>query len=226
VAADVVMQTSRQVQDYLLCASCEDGLNKGGEAWLLGKLARMDAGFELYDLLRECPPDEIEDGAAIYAAARNAKIDAAKISHFAMGIFWKSSVHSWRGREREPLIELGKYGEEARLFLTGEKPFSEHMALTVCVVPPPVKAFAFTNPYPCDVKGLHTFVFFVPGIMFLLSVGRVIPDELKRICIESNALRPVVMKDLNAGIMGIFKEVSAGARKSRNVIEYAKTRQK
>jgi hypothetical protein len=224
VGADVVMQTSRQTQDYLLCASCEDVLNKGGESWLLGKVARMDAGFELYDLLRECPPDVAEDGTEIYAASRNAKIDAAKISHFAMGVFWKASVHSWRGGESEPLIELGKYREEARLFVTGETRFSEHMALTVCVVPPPVKAFAFTNPYRCDVTELHTFGFVVPGIMFLLRVGRRIPDELKRICIESNALRPIVMSDLNAEIMGVFRDVSVHARKSRNVIEYAKAR--
>jgi hypothetical protein len=224
VGADVVMQTSRQTQDYLLCADCEDLLNKGGESWLLGKVARMDAGFELYELLRECPPDAAENGTEIYATSRNPRIDAAKISHFAMGVFWKAAVYSWRGRVSEPLIELGKYREEARLFVAGETPFSEHMALTVCVVPPPVKAFGFTNPYRCDVKELHTFAFVLPGIMFLLRVGKCIHNDLKRICIGSNPLRPIVTSDLNAEIMNVFRDVSAGARKSRNVIKYAKMR--
>ena len=47
VAADVVMQTSRQVQDYLLCAACEDALNKGGESWLFGEAGTYGRGIRI-----------------------------------------------------------------------------------------------------------------------------------------------------------------------------------
>src|SRR5258708_18866960 len=155
VSADVVMLTSLQTQDYVLCRECEAVLVKGGENWLLPKLATIDGEFPLYDILREGTPDAAEDEQQIYAAIRNPKIDVAKISHFAMGVFWKASAHSWRGKTSEPLIELGKYREEVRAFIRGKGPFPQNMALAVCVLPPPVKAFAFTKPYRGDADDVH-----------------------------------------------------------------------
>jgi hypothetical protein len=224
VTADVVMQTSYQTQDYLLCLECEDVLNKRGENWLLPKLATIDGKFPLYDMLRQGTPVAEQDQRQIYAAARNPKIDVAKISHFAMGVFWKAAAHSWRGGTTEPLIELGKYREEVRAFVRGEGPFPQNMALTVCVLPPPVKAFVFTKPYRGDVVDVHVFVFVVPGIQFVLKVGNLVTREMKRICIESDPLRPILVADLSAEIIGVFKDVSSKAHKSRKLLEYMKSK--
>ena len=48
---EVIMQTSRQTQDYLLCAVCDNSLSEHGENWVLPKLKTWDKGFPLYDLL-------------------------------------------------------------------------------------------------------------------------------------------------------------------------------
>jgi hypothetical protein len=109
VGGGIVLPTDRQTQDYLLCEECEDVLNKGGERWILDKLATWERLFPLYDALTKYPPLFDEDGMVVYLAADNPAIDVVKLTHFALGLFWKASVHSWKGDMTDPRIELGPY---------------------------------------------------------------------------------------------------------------------
>src|SRR5579859_3058254 len=114
MSAKVVMPSSRQAQHPLLCRACEEALNKEGENWLVPRLATMDKKFPLLDLLEHNQPDvkpDIEGDLTAYVAARNPAIEINKIIHFAMGVFWKASIHSWEGGKSDPRIELGPYGE-------------------------------------------------------------------------------------------------------------------
>ncbi len=102
VGDGVLIPTDRQTQDYLLCKDCEDVLNDGGEAWIGDKLARWERTFPFYDLLTRVPPLLDEDGSTVYLAAQNPEIEVKKLIHFALGIFWKASVHPWKATRREP----------------------------------------------------------------------------------------------------------------------------
>ena len=82
-----------EVTAPLLCQQCENRLNHEGENWLLPKLATIDRKFPFYDLLVTVPPDTAEDGSAAYAYSRNEKIGYRKLTNFALGVFWKASVH-------------------------------------------------------------------------------------------------------------------------------------
>jgi hypothetical protein len=95
VGGGIVLPTDDQTQTYLLCDDCENILNRGGEAWVVGKLLTLENKFPLYDLLTQRKPNFDVDGMLIYCAAQNPQIKAAKLTHFALGIFWKESVHSW-----------------------------------------------------------------------------------------------------------------------------------
>src|SRR6266850_1626361 len=55
MTTEVMMQTSRQLQDHLLCKLCEDVLNVGGEQWLLPLLARIDQTFPLLGIVEKFP---------------------------------------------------------------------------------------------------------------------------------------------------------------------------
>jgi hypothetical protein len=105
VGDDVVMHTDRQMQDYLLCPRCEDILNKGGETWTIPKLATVEHNFPLYDILTKCPPAGQDKTWALHFTAENPEIDVEKLTHFALGIFWKASVHPWKGTEKSPMIQ-------------------------------------------------------------------------------------------------------------------------
>jgi len=60
MTTEVMMQTSRQLQDHLLCKLCEDVLNVGGEQWLLPLLARIDQTFPLLGIVEKFPPDQVD----------------------------------------------------------------------------------------------------------------------------------------------------------------------
>src|SRR5271167_136953 len=123
ISSQLVIESSRQVQDYLLCLECEDCLNRGGETWLVPLLAQREGGFPFYDLLTRVGPAIIDDDVKGFAAANNPDIQPDKLTHFAMGVFWKAAVHSWSGSSTEPLIELGPYAEPIRRYLRGGTEF-------------------------------------------------------------------------------------------------------
>ncbi len=51
VGRGVLIPSDRELQDYLLCRDCEAILNRGGEDWILDKLATYEREFPLYDIL-------------------------------------------------------------------------------------------------------------------------------------------------------------------------------
>jgi hypothetical protein len=123
ISSDLIIESDRQLQDYLLCCECEDNLNRGGESWLLPLLSQYKGPFPFYDLLTKYPPDAVDGEGAVYATIRNPEIQSDKLVHFAMGVFWKAAVHSWSGLRTEPMIDLGSYIEPVRKFLRGEAGF-------------------------------------------------------------------------------------------------------
>lgn len=217
------MSSGRELKHPLLCKECDGALSRDGEDWTLPLLATIEGKFSFYDILTRVPPDVEEPDLRGYAASRNPDIDFGKLSHFAIGVFWKASVHSWSGTRTEPQIDLGPYGEEIRKFLRGEAPFPRYVALTVGVTPPPVKDIAFCQPYLGSMKNCHFFMFYVPGIAFALSVGKGIGDA-KNNCFYSNPLHPIVVGDISSGIKSVFRTISAGAHKSQKLMKYLEER--
>jgi hypothetical protein len=209
--------TDRQLQDYLLCNECEDVLNKGGETWLLPLLAEYDGPFPFHDLLTEIPPEIVDGNAAGFAAAKNPKIECDKLAHFALGVFWKASVHSWSGRKRTPLIGLGPYQEGIRRFLRQESAFPSDIVLTIGVLPAPTKLIAFEYPNGGRSGPTHKFEFMLPGIRFVLATGKSLSDELRRTCFMAHPARPIVLMDFSEGIYrNVARALTEGETRKRS----------
>jgi hypothetical protein len=220
ITSTVIMQTSRQTKDYLLCSQCDYDLNKFGETWLLPKLKTWDKGFPLYDILAKIPPDVIEGEGAGYAACRNPEIDVHAITHFAIGIFWKASVHPWLKDRKEPRIELGPYDDKFRQFLRAEAPFPDYVVLNVGMVRPDATFSNTLEPYRGTAEGSRNYVFNVPGVQFVLTIGKTISPELKGTCFYSNALHPIIVTDLAEPMKKIFLSQSTKAHKSKKLVAY------
>src|SRR5450756_406723 len=71
-----------------------------GESWLLPKLAQQDGPFPFLDILEKGSPIASKEGGLAYIASNNPEVDIEKLTHFALGIFWKASVHSWSGTKK------------------------------------------------------------------------------------------------------------------------------
>ena len=225
VSSKIVMETSRQTQDYLLClgkGGCEERLNKGGEAWTLPMLMKKDRSFPLYDVLARTTPEVDEDDVKAYAALMIPEIDVKKLSHFAMGIFWKASVHSWKKERGEPRIKLGPYSEIIRRYLLGETEFPERVSLVVNVVAPEKAMVLFTDPVTGEDK--HSHFVYVPGIMFAIMVGGT-NTVVQAQCFAKDPNHPIMVWDrLTAQFEDKLKRQFFNAPKSRKYMEAKKLR--
>src|SRR5579864_7154127 len=179
VGGGIVIPTDRQTQDYLLCEDCEDVLNTGGETWILDKLATWERSFPLYDLLTKAPPLFDEDGMVVYLAAQNAEIDVEKLTHFALGLFWKASVHSWLGNRKDSRINLGPYSEDIRKWLLGQKAFPNYVYLVVVIEKPHRAQITMNDPYEGVRQGLRTYFRYLPGMLFLMALGKTVDETMR-----------------------------------------------
>jgi hypothetical protein len=220
ITAEVVMQTSRQTQDHLLCSECDNLLSSRGESWVLPKLQTFNQGFPLYDLLVRVPPDVTVGVGAGYATCRNPAIDVQAITHFAIGIFWTASVHSWTKHGREPRIDLGPYQEQLRLFLFGEGSFPKYVSLVVGVALPQTQFINATEPYRGGKAGGRNYIFNVPRMQFVMTVGKTITPDFVETCFYRNPLHPIIVTDLAKSMMAIFRRHSAKAHRSKKLVEY------
>ena len=195
VGKGFLLPTDRQTWTYLLCNDCERILNDGGESWIADKLATWERSFPLYSVLTQRPPYFEEDGTSIYYAATNPDISVAKLKHFALGMFWKASVHSWSASEREPRIELGPYSDAIRIWLINGTDFPRHVYLCVDIARPERAQIVLIDPFEADRNEWRTFFFLVPGVSFILEVGKGVNDAAKSLCIQNNPDAPITVCD-------------------------------
>lgn len=224
MTTDEIAVANKEVTAFLLCRECEDRLNRDGENWLLPKLATIGQKFPFYDLLVTVPPDTAEDGSAAYACSRNDKIGFRKLTNFAVGVFWKASVHSWEDGKTEPIIDLAKYRESFRLFLMREGPFPERAYLTIGVTPPEKAVIGFNLPMLRGTHPYHHYLFYVPGIIFALGVGKQVTAEHKQTCFFSDPLHPIIVADLSQDIYKLVGRRTRRAVKSQEVQKYLNAR--
>ena len=218
VANGVVMQTDRQVQDYLLCLDCEDILNKGGETWVCPKLATVKDGFPLYDLLMKGPAAFQDQMGGTYSAALNPHIDVERLTHFAMGIFWKGAVHTWRMGREKMRIDLGPYAEPIRLWLRGKSAFPKNVNLTLAMARPENTLVVLTGPTKQSPKRWHSFSLQVPGLLFTLHVGKLMDSEIKECCFHQDPAHPIFVSD---DVMGaLWKRMAEQYREYRKTKSY------
>jgi hypothetical protein len=223
-SSKLVLASSRHIQHPLLCVDCERALNEGGESWILPLFAQYEGPFTFFDLLGAIRPDVTFEGYDGFSAARIPAIKSEKMIHFALGVYWKAAVHSWKGGVREPSINLGPYTERIRKFLRGEAGFPEKVALTVGVMRPPVKDIAFLAPYQGNARAYHNFIFYTSGMVWALLVGKAVDDEQRKSCFATNPGHPVLVGDFSPDIRQIFQATVKTAKRARNVEKYLKPR--
>jgi len=196
----VVMPTDRQIKSYLLCSDCEDVLSKGGETWVCPKLAWVNRSFRLYDLLKEAGGYVVDaESEGLFWAANNPAINVEKIAHFAMGIFWKAGVHSWKRGDSAPMIDLGGHEEEIRLWLRGKGPFPNDVTLNFGVSSLRRAQLMIGQPVEVPIRSVgrtwRHYRLHLVGAMFSINVGETISMDERMICFYRSPQHPVLLSD-------------------------------
>src|SRR5262249_45657439 len=97
---DIILPTSRQVSDYVLCEKCEQLFSSNGENYV-SKLVFDSRDFPLLDRMNVAMTVKVETNLRVYSASAMG-LDVDKIAYFALSVFWRASVHSWHtiGKQR------------------------------------------------------------------------------------------------------------------------------
>ena len=64
------------------------------------------------------------------------------------------------------------------------------------------------------------FFFYVPGIMFVLQVGKQISDYERQLCFYSDPLHPIIVANLAKDFYGLVGRHTAKAVRSKEVSDY------
>jgi len=94
------------------------------------------------------------------------------------------------------------------------------MGLVLGVLPREKALISFNQPYRGSARDCHNFIFYIPGIQTVLTVGRRQPEYMSKICFATNPAHPILVADLSSDVMGLFRRVAVKAHKSRKLIEY------
>jgi hypothetical protein len=85
--------SEKQLQTKLLCAGCEDRLNKLGERYFLQNCLQTDGSFPIYEKIQANPASFVPvNQGTRYWRAREIDADYEKLAYFAASLFWRFAV--------------------------------------------------------------------------------------------------------------------------------------
>lgn len=198
MSATRTIESSRQIQDHILCAECEDRFNRGGESWVLSQMAR-EKGFPLQEKLLAASPIQSIPGLTTYAAGRIKGIDVDKLEYFALSVFWRASVHTWKPPfgEKYERLELGPYRERLGLYLLGG-PFPKDVVTLISVCTASEFDRGMFPPFPGIPRPNEgrPYSFLIPGIQFSMVLGRGMTAESRELSSHISPERRVFISPL------------------------------
>ena len=148
-------------------------------------------------MLEQVRPVAATAEAAIYSAADVPTLPIDKLVYFCASVIWRASLRDWLiGRRTHPALEIGRrYEEEIRLFLLGQTSFPQNAAVAVNVsrLAQPLMVCNFPDPLRAD--SFHAHRLCIPGVNFVVMLGKHIPEDIRQMCILRGPLHPIVVSD-------------------------------
>jgi hypothetical protein len=193
MTTDVVVKTSRQVRDYVLCANCEDLFNKGGEKYLTSLVWRRRNGFPLLDRLRLALPILRGQGYQIFSGDQ-VGIDTDKLAYYAVSVIWRSGIHQWRtlGRQTMSVVLAVEEEEKIRRYLIGETGLPVSVGVVVNVCEDLASQFLVLTPTCLEFSpNCSIYRLLVRGIDFNVLIAGASKSEV--CCVRSSAKRIFLM---------------------------------
>ena len=210
--------SSKQVKDYVFCGDCEQLLSHQGENWFCPLLPTVGGPFPLRERLTKAPTLYRDENMAIFPTVDNPEVDTAKLTHFALGMFLKAAVHSWKKGSTKPYIQMVPEDVEAiRLYLLGKGDLPKWMVLCITVdsLVTPLQ-MAIQSYQMEDKQGLKRYVFYVPGVFFQLFIGDG-ATEKSGACFGAHHDRPILMENVSFSVRNTSREEFKGAKKTKKL---------
>jgi hypothetical protein len=190
----IILPSSRQVSDYVLCETCEQLFNSNGENYV-SKLVYDGADFPLLDKMNVALTVKEETNLLVYSASAMG-LDVDKIAYFAFSLFWRASVHSWAtiGVQRTS-VSLGAHEEPIRKFLLGKGPFPGDTAVVVHACSDRASKGLIFFPTAAIGSTYATYSVLVRGVYFRLLTGLSSTAQGRRLCIVNSPKHVIFEED-------------------------------
>lgn len=166
--------TSQQVTAHLLCTECEQRFSRGGENGVLNLCSRGSDEFRLRDMALGWSEVALVDDVSLRTIPAAHHDIAAQCSYFAASVFWRGSAQLWRaGRNVIETSRLGPYEDQFRQYLLGNSGFPDCARLVLHVTSNPQNVVMV--PSATRHEGYIRHKFHVPGLLFIIFVGKKLP---------------------------------------------------
>ncbi len=150
--------------------------------------------FRLRTILSATDTLEANANFQLYSASSAPTVSVEQLAYFCTSVFWRAAVRDWYIEDRKyEAIRLGdRYQEQIRRYLLGEACFPDNAAL--CVVLSKLKSPALTFNFPdtIRVESGYCHRLHIPGIDFLLTIGKRL-DEERFTCIVRSPVHPITI---------------------------------
>jgi hypothetical protein len=176
-------QGTEQVRDYVLCKACENRFRQNGETWVLAHIPHdYGEAFPLHAAVKAITPVIFEPDTVLIAGKATAGFDMEKLIYFGASIFWRGAAHQWAPIDgyEVPVVHLGPYQEQLRLFLVGQNSFPANVSLTIMLWPfEKVPPAALMPDLSHQTAGWNQYWFYITGLGFVLDFGKSVPAEVR-----------------------------------------------
>jgi hypothetical protein len=190
-------RSSHQIQDYVFCWECEQRLSSYGERYVMGLVTTQKGRFPLLEQLTSVKPTHAGPAWAMYSVADSPKINRDRLAYFAISVFWRASVHSWKQEGGKTVkIDLGaKYNEQIRKYLMGVASVPQNAFLWLVICSDLENQNAFFTPGENQKNKDRSVIFLARGMLFMFRVTNTLREREKRLSMVNNPSGWLTVRD-------------------------------
>ena len=179
-----IMQTSKQVRDYVLCRDCEQLFSRNGERYTMSQVEHQGS-FPLLNTLRAVAPTKVNPVFSWYDRKATPGIDRDKLGYFAASVCWRASAHEWKDVKTN--VRLGPYEERFRQYLLGKEPFPQNAVLMLVACTDAVAQNTFYLPSLGLKNEITMYTVQTRGLNFMMMLGKSMNDAMRSLCCVTGA---------------------------------------
>lgn len=219
MTTEVVIKTSHQIRDYVLCASCEDRFNKGGEQYVTSLVWRRRNGFPLLDRLRLALPMQREPDHHVFSGGQ-VGIDTDKLAYYALSVVWRSGIHQWKaiGNQTTPVVLAAEEEESIRKYLLGETELPGNIGVVVSVCTDVASQVLVLPPTMLgNTQSYLIYRLLVRGIDFNVLVATAPNPQFVEVCCVRSPAKRIFLSDRTEISLNEVKHFHEASKLARNV---------
>ena len=215
---EIVLQTSRQVSDYVFCKDCEQKFSEGGEKYVTGLVARKHT-FPLLDKIK-LALYKVEK-THVEVSGEKIGVNTDKLAYYAVSVVWRAGVHVWKTiGPQVTLVSLSSGNlERMRKYLLGETPLPDNVGVVVTVCSDRLSQLQVLFPTMlAEPTNYQDYWFLVLGLRFNVMVGLAgAKVDFSQVCCVRSSGRKIFVMDMENITLEALKHFLPNAKVAQNV---------